>query len=112
MKLKKISSFKTILTYILESFTSDIKCHAVYANNQGPKNRQCRFYHGVTNSAKSKMVQIIQLSCQVKFHFYLLNFYEDGKNPSSRFIAILSIGEHTIPPPRPCKIPQKLKQTS
>src|SRR5947207_12252250 len=110
MKLKKISSFKTILTYILESFTSDIKCHAVYANNQGPKNRECQFYHGVANSAKSKTGQIIQLSCQVKFHFYLPNFDEDGKNPSSRFMAILNIGEHTHPPPPPRKIPQKHKQ--
>ena len=55
-------------------------CHAVYANLQGPKDKKCPFYHNtaVQSESETKTIKkrgnIVQLECQVKFHFFSTGF--------------------------------------
>lgn len=55
--------------------TLTLKCHAVYANNQGAKSGLCPFYP--TAASESGLLtrqrgHIIQLLCIIKFLFFLI----------------------------------------
>lgn len=80
------------------------------------KTQECPFYHDIsaspnftsdtsTNRARGK---IIQLECNVKFYFFAPVF-SHGK-PSTKYMAIVSFGEHIHPPPPARKIPTKVKE--
>jgi hypothetical protein len=91
-------------------------CQAVYANLQGPKGKRCPFYHSASIKSESesepKTVKrrgnIIQLECQVKFHFFLPVF--TNNKPSTNSMVIVSYGEHTNPPPPPRKVPSAVQE--
>ena len=63
--------------------------------------------HSHEGSSRRRRGQIVQMTCNVQFHFFLPVFV-DGK-PNISQMAILSYGEHTHPPPPPHKIPQNVK---
>jgi len=89
-------------------------CHAVYANLQGPKDKKCPFYHSSAIESESELKtvkkhgNIIQLECQVKFHFFLPVF--TNEEPSTNSMVIISYGEHTHPPPPPRKVPSAVQE--
>jgi len=80
----------------------------VYSNLQGSKNGKCCFFHSVGGKKGVERGAIIQLSCDVKFHFYEPVF-EDNGTASTNYMSIVSYGEHTHPPPPPRKIPAEVK---
>jgi len=93
----------------LDSASTLPNCYAVYTNNQGPKNGQCPFFHTYLESGQleEKRGQIIQLQCQVKFHFFIPTLVDEA--PSTNQMAIISQGIHTHPPPPPHRVPPKVR---
>src|SRR5438046_951473 len=83
------------------------KCYAVYANIQGSKNQQCRFYHRVIDSNQHKKGKIVQLECQCIFHYYFPHFIKD--KPLSEYMAIVYYGQHDHPPPPAIRISSTIK---
>jgi len=75
---------------------------------QGGKDGKCPFFHSIEGCSGRKRGQIVQMTCEVKFHFFSPIFNNDGQ-PSTNHMAILSYGEHTHPPPPPRKIPANVK---
>ena len=112
--MKKLQVYKTLkTTNKLDLLNIKSECHYVIANMQGNKKTQeCPFYYEVkginvhTTRVKGK---IIQLECQVKFYFVVPTFM-NGK-PSTNKMALISIGEHSHPPPPPRKIPAAVKDS-
>ena len=84
------------------------QCYAVYSNLQGNKDGKCPFFHSIEGSSGRKKGNILQLPCEVKFHFFTPIFNKDGK-PSVNQMAVISYGEHSHPPPPPRKIPSQVK---
>src|SRR5579859_6802733 len=82
------------------------KCHTVYSNLQGRKDGKCPFYHAIGIKKNLRRGKIIQLSWNVKFHFFEPGFDNQG-HPSTNYMAILSYGEDSHPhvTPAPRKIP-------
>jgi len=77
---------------------------------QGGKNQRCAFKHtieGEDSSTKRAQGKLIQLKCDVKYHFFTPLFV-NGKASTNK-LAIICYGEHTHPPPPPRKIPAAVK---
>jgi hypothetical protein len=68
-------------------------CYAVYTNRQGSKQTGCQFYHtslDAEGAIQHRRGNIIQLPCNIKFH-YFTPIFADGV-PSAHSIAIISYG--------------------
>ena len=86
-------------------------CYTVLANNQGSKDGKCSHYHRIVGDGGSithRKGQIVQLSCNVKFHIFTPTF--SNETPSTRYMAILSYGTHNHPPPPAHRIPIQVKE--
>src|SRR5271170_7549857 len=84
------------------------QCYAVYSNLQGNKDGKYPFFHSIEGSTGRKKGNILQLPCEVKFHFFTPIFDKDGKSSVNQ-MAVISYGEHSHPPPPPRKIPRQVK---
>src|SRR2546423_13940825 len=83
-------------------------CHAIYANHQGAKkDTKCSFYHGVSGSEKHRQGAIVQLACDVTFHWFLPQI-QNGK-AKSNYMAVVCYGEHQHPPPPPIRVSAAVK---
>jgi hypothetical protein len=78
---------------------------------QGGKNQKCTFKHTIESDdggRKREQGKLIQLKCEVKFHFFTPVF--TNGQPSTNKMAIVCYGKHTHPPPPPRKIPGDVKE--
>lgn len=86
-------------------------CYTVLANNQGNKIGLCSHYHQIVDDSGSltrRRGKIIQLTCGVKFHIFTPTFVNGI--PSTRYMAIISYGSHTHPPPPAHRVPTQVKE--
>src|SRR5271170_7790627 len=84
------------------------QCYAVYSNLQGNKDGKYPFFHSIEGSSSHKKGNILQLPCEVKFHFFTLIFSKDRK-PLVNQMAVISYGKHFHPPPPPRRISPQVK---
>jgi hypothetical protein len=78
---------------------------------QGGKNQRCAFKHTIESEdggTKRAQGKLIQLKCDVKYHFFTPLFVNG--QASTNKMAIICYGEHTHPPPPPRKIPAATKE--
>ena len=58
--------------------------------------------------------KIIQLECEVQFHFFTPIIQTDDetgeKTQCTKYMAVISYGQHTHPPPPPIRIPHHIKE--
>jgi len=68
-------------------------CHAIYFNLQENKNDKCCFFHFIDEKKNVEREIIIQLFCDVKFHFFEFVF-DENDTFSTKYMSIVNYEEH------------------
>ena len=69
--------------------------YVMYSNLQGSKDEKFLFFRSITHeNTRYRRGKIIQMNCDVKFHFFI-SVFDSKRHPSTKYIAILSYSEYS-----------------